>query len=242
MSTRLVIDAGHGGSDSGAVYFGYVEKELNLQLALKVQEKFKDYDCKIFMTRTTDKDMSLYDRGHMAVELNCDAFISLHFNAFNGQAKGFVSMYSYLPECAEKSKYIAECIADEYKKAGLHVNGIWTKESETMKGHNWFGVLRGAEPVPALILEGLFMDNPEEIELLKSENFLDRLADIYVKGIVRALNISPKVIKSWEQELGEKAIKSLAEKGKINNPDEWLAKDLTEPTPLWLFFEMCNRM
>jgi len=48
--------------------------------------------------------------------------------------------------------------------------------------------------------------------------------------------------KSWEQKLGEDAIRSLAKKGKINNPDEWLAKDLTEPTPLWLFFEMLNRI
>jgi polyhydroxyalkanoate synthesis regulator phasin len=49
--------------------------------------------------------------------------------------------------------------------------------------------------------------------------------------------------KSWEQVTGEKAIDELVEKGKLNNPDSWKVKDLkNENTPLWLFFEMMNRL
>ena len=75
---RIVIDAGHGGADEGAVAEDILEKDVTLALALKLREKLEQDNIQVIMTRTGDKFLSLKDRLSIVRETRPDCFISLH--------------------------------------------------------------------------------------------------------------------------------------------------------------------
>ena len=79
----IVLDAGHGGNDPGAVAFGAKEKELTLQIAQALREVFqrKRPDLNIVMTRDHDRYLALQERTRLAREAGADLFVSIHLNA-----------------------------------------------------------------------------------------------------------------------------------------------------------------
>lgn len=83
MVKTVVIDAGHGGKDPGAVGFGLKEKDITLSVALKlgklITEHFKD--VKVVYTRSTDEFVELYRRAKIANNVKADLFISIHVNS-----------------------------------------------------------------------------------------------------------------------------------------------------------------
>jgi len=79
----IVIDAGHGGKDPGAVGFGLKEKDITLSVALKLGKLIKDNfkDVKVIYTRTNDEFVELYKRAKIANNAKADLFISIHVNS-----------------------------------------------------------------------------------------------------------------------------------------------------------------
>ena len=187
---KILIDPGHGGLETGAVANGFTEKDLNLELALLVRPALERAGFAVEMTRDTDIAMSLYDRGVMAKSKGCNSIVSIHFNSNDGVASGPEIIYSFTPEAATSSKWIAECILNETFKLTRVKRTVYTKESLTAPGHNYFGVLRNSEPLPGVICEGLFLDNTSDIELLKLPNFMSNLAEAYAKGICIAYGVT----------------------------------------------------
>jgi N-acetylmuramoyl-L-alanine amidase len=89
---KIVVDAGHGGKDSGAVNYavGVLEKDLNLRIAMALQGWFMSAGHTVLMTRTSDFFVDLHERAAIANREKADAFISIHCNAAtNTTAKGF---------------------------------------------------------------------------------------------------------------------------------------------------------
>lgn len=86
----VVIDAGHGGTDPGAVYGGVKEKDINLKVALKFGKLVADNcpEVKVVYTRTKDVFVGLADRGNIANKAGGNLFISLHADAASSSAKG----------------------------------------------------------------------------------------------------------------------------------------------------------
>lgn len=82
---KVVLDAGHGGKDFGAVRTPYVEKKIVLDVALKVGEILeKQKDIEVIYTRKTDVFVELRQRGNIANKAKADLFVSIHANAYNG--------------------------------------------------------------------------------------------------------------------------------------------------------------
>lgn len=81
MPVSIVIDAGHGGYDSGATHQGRKEKDDTLRLALAVGELLKKDGYEVFYTRTTDEYASPYEKAQMANATGADYFVSLHRNS-----------------------------------------------------------------------------------------------------------------------------------------------------------------
>lgn len=79
----VVIDAGHGGSDPGCVYGQYKEKDITLDIALRLGKKIKAKypDIRVVYTREKDVAVSLYERGNIANKAKADLFISIHVNS-----------------------------------------------------------------------------------------------------------------------------------------------------------------
>ena len=85
----VVLDAGHGGKDSGNIGNGFVEKDIVLDVTLqigKILEKVPG--IKVVYTRKTDVLIDLYRRGPIANEVDADIFVSIHCDAFTNQAYG----------------------------------------------------------------------------------------------------------------------------------------------------------
>ena len=80
----VVLDAGHGGRDSGAVGNGLQEKEMTLSIILSAKKYFdQDRRFKVYYTRTTDKTVSLKSRYSLANKKNADFYISIHINSYS---------------------------------------------------------------------------------------------------------------------------------------------------------------
>lgn len=190
----IICDPGHGGTDSGASANGYIEKDLNLKTALLLKKKLEEYkDARVILTRDIDINLSLKQRGDIAKQNKADMLISVHFNSYTSTAKGFEAIYSYN---SMESKVIAESIFNEVIKLGLHPRGVWTKKSSQGE-YNYYGILRNTAPIPAIIVEGLFLTNTEDIKFLKKAEFLDNLASAYCQGIVNYFGLKKVKEMTW---------------------------------------------
>lgn len=96
---RIAIDAGHGGSNTGAtgIKYGMEEKVFNLQIAKYLEKELTRFGATVVMTREEDKEMSMPERIQLLREANPDLLISIHHNASsNGAAKGASTYYRYI--------------------------------------------------------------------------------------------------------------------------------------------------
>lgn len=111
-SKTIVIDAGHGGKDAGAVgYEKLMEKHLVLDIALQLGKELKQKGHKVYYTRTKDVFINLRARTKVANDKNADLFISLHANAAPTEAKKLtmkgVETFFLSPDRSERSKNVA---------------------------------------------------------------------------------------------------------------------------------------
>lgn len=81
---NIVIDAGHGGRDSGSYSFGLKEKKITLDIARKAASRLRKFGYNVFLTRNSDRYLSVVDRFKLAQQLKADLFVSVHVNASAG--------------------------------------------------------------------------------------------------------------------------------------------------------------
>lgn len=95
----IVIDAGHGGKDPGAIGpTGLMEKDVALDIAKRLKAKLESkMDCKVLLTRTTDRFLELDERTMFANSVNADLFISVHLNASRDRSARGVETYFLSP-------------------------------------------------------------------------------------------------------------------------------------------------
>jgi N-acetylmuramoyl-L-alanine amidase len=93
----IVLDAGHGGKDPGAMAGGLVEKDITLQLALLLRRELRRMGFKIVLTRDHDMELRLSDRVRRAAALHPNLFVSLHCNASLSPESQGIETFAYLP-------------------------------------------------------------------------------------------------------------------------------------------------
>ncbi len=91
---KIYVDAGHGGKDPGAVSGGVNEKDLNLKVALKLENDLKAKGAEVIMSRNTDQFLELWEIASKANASKADIFISIHHNSATPAAFG-IETYSY---------------------------------------------------------------------------------------------------------------------------------------------------
>ncbi|WP_295159352.1 N-acetylmuramoyl-L-alanine amidase [Selenomonas sp. AE3005] len=181
----IVVDPGHGGSDSGAVGpTGVKEKSVSLAVSRKVQNLLTKAGAKVIMTRTTDVDVyGVNATDRQELQARCDVanrvpqtalFLSIHCNAFsNPSAHG---METYYAAGSGRGQKLAAYLNDELAKAG----GLFNRGVKTA---NYY-VLRHTS-MPASLVELAFITNPREEKLLNSDAYQNKLAKAIVQGIAR---------------------------------------------------------
>ena len=143
MIQRIVVDAGHGGKDFGAIgRDGLREKDLTMDMAEKVQEDLHAFGVEVVLTRNTDVFIPLANRAKVANKKGADLFVSIHANAsLNRALKGFEVYYlseaaddqALAVERAENSVLRLEIAPEERQNKNLKVI-LWDlKESENRR-------------------------------------------------------------------------------------------------------------
>lgn len=192
-SKTIFLDPGHGGRDSGAYYYGIAEKDLNLQVSRKLRKRLEELGYTVLTSRDSDVDVDFVtERSRMVNKTNADFFISIHFNATGNDTtlNLGIQTYSYKEEAGYPSK----------------INQYWHNNPDRMSESNrlaadlhssllaetgardagllqaTFAVLRETAK-PAVLLELGYMDNPEENQRIRSEQYQDKLVEGIIKGI-----------------------------------------------------------
>lgn len=186
----VVIDAGHGEPDGGAVGpDGTSEAALNLLVANKLNNLLMQADIKTVMTRTTEsgiqdadtktisekKRSDMRKRGEIRNSVGADIFCSIHMNLFE-QSKYHGAQVVYDASNAEAKK-LAGCI-----QKSLRDNVNPSNERQPMKASGGIYLLKNAK-VPSVIVECGFLSNEGELALLKTDEYQTRLALAIFKGI-----------------------------------------------------------
>lgn len=181
----IALDAGHGGKDSGAAGNGLLEKDITLTLALKTGTYLREnFQCDVVYTRNKDGFVTLSERAKIANQVKADFFCSFHINSLNVNSKGFES-YRY-PGTKGKTAELQKLVHEEIMK----VLKTYDISDRGMKQQN-FAVVRETS-MPALLTETLFISNPNEANLLKSESFLEQVARAHAIGLAKAAGLKGK--------------------------------------------------
>lgn len=182
----IVIDPGHGGEDFGThshLKPRYEEKFLNLSTARMLNEYLHKMGYQTVMTRNDDIFIPLLTRANFANTQQPVLFISVHFNSAPSRDAQGIEVYFYEKdknkERVNKSKKLAENVLKSVVQQ--------TKAKSRGVKHGNFAVIRETL-MPAILVEGGFLTNEEEMNKIKDPNYLKRLALGMAKGIDHYLN------------------------------------------------------
>lgn len=210
----LCLDPGHGGSESGTLNYNGtgLEKDYNLKIAKYCYDELQKYNCKVVMTRSTDKYMTLEERAEYAKQQGAQYLISFHLNAsLSHQAYGAEVYYpntNWRPDISEKGKVMAQAIQNQLVSLGLHDRGIKFRTIDINEYPNayryddnsiadYYGVIRNAKTrgITGLIIEHCCMDNESDFnKYLGSEEKIKQLGVADANGIVAALGLTKVVV------------------------------------------------
>lgn len=187
----ILIDPGHGGFDGGAKSKnGVIEKNINLQICLKLKENLESKGYKVYLTRESDEALSNSDgtikekkredlkkRRDMKKEVNCDIFISIHQNMFP-QEKCYGAQVWHGSN--EVSKKLADNIQESVKESVKDNNKRVSKPA----GDSYL-ILRDDYKGASVLVECGFLSNMEEEKKLQTEEHQNALVEGISLGIER---------------------------------------------------------
>lgn len=179
----ITIDPGHGGRDPGTIYQNILEKNLNLEISLKLEKELLKQGATVYMIRRTDIDLSsiydsnkkrgdLYRRLLLIKEHKSDLYISVHINWYeNSRYKGAEVLYNSINK---NNKILAEEIMNQFKGVlnsdrNIHTTDLYLYKNTT---------------VPGVLVECGYLSNYQERKLLVDEEYQKNIAKALTNGII----------------------------------------------------------
>ena len=190
LNKIVYLDAGHGGYDPGASYFGISEKSLTLAIQSRVKAKLEAEGYQVVTTRTSDTYVDLTDRSRAANASESDIFVSIHINASGSSASQGIETYYYQPYAEYPSRInatyhanptrlsMSDTLANAIQSSLINATGA---QNQGVKRQT-FAVLRETT-APAVLLELGFLSNPQEATRLNTSAYQETLANAIVAGI-----------------------------------------------------------
>ncbi|GAD15886.1 N-acetylmuramoyl-L-alanine amidase [Lentilactobacillus otakiensis] len=168
----IVLDPGHGGSDTGALSMtGQPEKRYTLEVAKRVERNLQARGARVVMTRSSDKTVPLAARPEIANSSSANLFVSFHFDSSdeNNVASGYTCYFYHNGD----SKQLAKSVNDQMKNLPLSSRGVEFGN---------FLVIRD-NSVPAILIEGGYINTSKDFKQIQNPTYQKKLADDVVDGI-----------------------------------------------------------
>ncbi|MBE7021956.1 MAG: AMIN domain-containing protein [Ruminococcaceae bacterium] len=188
LARSVMLDAGHGGEDSGAV--GYnpdgsikaLEKDFNLDVALKASKLLKAQGVDVHMIRTEDVYVDYRRVGGIANDAGTTLFVSIHTNSFMTEQAHGIETFGYLQAGSVSngmtSARLSEILLEELlEKTGAHNRGV--KDGKELAVIN-------STKMPSTLIEMGFISNPEECDKMMDEAYRQKIAQAVCDGVMRA--------------------------------------------------------
>lgn len=213
--TRVVIDPGHGGHDPGAIEKGLTEADLTLDIALRLEKLLQDEGLDVVLTRRTNVYIPLEERTAIANRESADLFLSIHANASkNDTARGVetyflsfasspeaeavaarensdnsgemhnlpdiikaIALNNKLDESRDFAGMVQEALVSRLRRSNKNVRNLGVKKAP-------FVVLIGAG-MPSVLAEVSFVTNRQELQLLKTATYKQRIAEALQAAVLR---------------------------------------------------------
>ncbi|PWG00759.1 N-acetylmuramoyl-L-alanine amidase [Levilactobacillus bambusae] len=174
----IVLDAGHGGSDSGALTANHKhdEKTYTLKMVQATAKQLRAAGARVVLTRDTDQYVGLAARPQLADDLNADAFISFHFDSSptNNSASGHTTYYYH----KKTSMALATDISDQLTNVGLSNRGIKFGNFEVIRDNSR----------PAILLEMGYINNKHDFKSIEDPEYQRLVAKDVTAGLKHYFN------------------------------------------------------
>ncbi len=193
----VVLDPGHGGQDSGAMCGGLLEKDLTLDVARRADQKLQAQGLATVMTRIGDGYVSLADRVALTNHIPDCIFVSIHFNEGSKAVTSGIETYyaghqtivagpiaAWLPFLRKVAAQVPN--VESQSLAGFIEQSLLTRTHAVDRGTKaeQFFVLANVHH-PAVLVEGGFMTNKQDVANLANPGYREQLADAICDGVVR---------------------------------------------------------
>ena len=180
----IYIDPGHGGADPGTIYKDIYEKDINLEICLKLQKVLESEGAIVYLTRYGDYDLSnnsysrkksdLNNRAKIINQSNADIYISIHLNSINSSNwKGAQVFYD---DINERNIEIANLFQEQLKKDLKTTRSV--KEISTM-------LMNRKITVPGILIEAGFLSNPNDRYLLRQDDYQYKICNSIRIGLIK---------------------------------------------------------
>lgn len=173
QSALIVIDPGHGGSDPGERVRGIREADVCWELAVRLAERLVEQGAHVRFTRTEAEAPDASERARRANKIEGDLFISLHLNALDRSSAEGSSTYYF--GSSKVGEALADKIQDELVDLGL----------KDCRSHARSYTILKETRMPAVLVEPVFISNPDEADRLDDPRFLGLLAASIARAIAR---------------------------------------------------------
>ncbi len=178
----VVIDAGHGGTDPGATYKSVIEKDLNLDIAVRLNNLLKEKNINTYMMREDDSYVALYERAYIANTLNAALFLSIHNNALGDTSYGGTMTLCY-PAKSNSNGFNGRAFA-QIVQTNL-VKKLGTIDRKVIDRPNL--VVLKATKMPAALAEIAFITNEADRNKLLNAEFRQKAAEALCDAVIQAL-------------------------------------------------------
>ncbi|MCY7334139.1 MAG: N-acetylmuramoyl-L-alanine amidase [Pseudanabaena sp. CAN_BIN31] len=176
----IFVDAGHGGRDPGAIANGIQEKDVVLQMSLKLGQALQGLGYTVYYTRTNDVEFDLEPRVALAQRVNADVFVSIHANSLDSRNSSVNGVETFHARNSTVGRELASYVQSQIISAtGANNRGV--------KAAGFYLVTQTS--MPAILVETGFVTSPTEASNLSNPNYQKQMADAIARGIDQFMRV-----------------------------------------------------
>ena len=176
----ILVDAGHGGRDPGAIGNGIQEKDVVLDISISLGKALQNMGYTVYYTRTSDVEIDLEPRVALAERVNADVFVSIHANSLasrNNSVNGVETFFA-------RGSTIGRTLASYVQSQIISATGATDRSA---KAAGFYVIARTS--MPAILVETGFVTNPTEARNLSNPSYQKQMADAIARGIDQFMRV-----------------------------------------------------